>query len=97
MKISNYGFGEIGNKLKVISIRKDGRFMIENKKGQKEQLASHYEEYYVLYDAKVHDTQLATLAVLGSAVDDANKAYDDFKKKIKGESLISFRNKIHPV
>jgi hypothetical protein len=96
INISNFQ-REFGEKLKIISIRKDGRFMFENKKKEKEQLSLYHEKKYILYDPKVHDMQLVKLVFLSIAVDDANKAYSDYKEEIKGQSLTSFKEKIQPV
>jgi hypothetical protein len=36
--------------LKVVGIRKDGRFIVENKEGKKDQLSEYNEKYYILVD-----------------------------------------------
>ena len=38
------------NKIKLIGIRKDGRFIYEDEKGEKKQLSDYDEKHYILYD-----------------------------------------------
>lgn len=37
-------------KIKLLGIRKDGKFVFENQKGEKEQLSTSDEKYYVVYN-----------------------------------------------
>jgi len=73
-------------KLKIIGIRKDGRFVFENSKGEKEQLSEYDEKDYILYNPD-NDAINAAINELKLQRDAIDKLIDAERKKITGTPL----------
>jgi hypothetical protein len=84
-------YGE--KKIKLIGIRKDGRFIYEDAKGEKRQLSDYSEKNYILYDeenekykkeAEIIDEQMEVLRLQRNAVLENIKGIEltDYKKTI---------------
>lgn len=73
--------------LKVIGIRKDGRFISENEIGQKVQVSESDEKSYIIYNPEIHDTQYAKIAYLETLVSDARNEVNKAKAEVIGISL----------
>ena len=80
-------------RIKLIGIRKDGRFFYENEKGEKKQLSDYNEKDYILYnpendkyreEAKVVDAQLEELRLKRNAI----------LKKVAGIELTEYKKQI---
>jgi len=89
-------FGGVGEGVcTVIGIRKDGRFVYENKEKKKQQIADHYERDIILYEPEM-EVQLVEIAYLETLVDDARKKVEEAKKKVKGITLAEYRKNLKP-
>jgi len=87
-------------KIKLIGIRKDGRFMYDDAKGEKKQLPDDYEKDYILYneendkfreEAKKVDEQIVALHLHKNAILEKIKGVElvDYKKQILGQNVQS--------
>lgn len=85
-------FGGIinGRVVKVVGIRKDGRFVYENEKGEKEQISEYNEKDVILYNPEM-EKQLVEIAYLETLVDDARKKVEQAKKMVKGTTLAEYK------
>jgi len=80
-------------KIKVIGLRKDGRFIAEDRKGEKFQLDSFSEKDYIVYNEK-DNAHFATIAILELEAEEARKKVDELKRKpIESVSLEEIRKK----
>jgi hypothetical protein len=88
-------YGGIGSGLyTIIGIRKDGRFIYEDDKGNKRQLAEHYEKSVILYSPEM-DNQLVQIAYLETLVDEANQRLREAKEKVKGITLREYKRNLN--
>jgi len=85
---NGYNRGE--KKKKIVGIRKDGRFVYEEK-GEKKQLSEYDEDRYFLEEPK-HNKELAGLAVLELAVENAQNELSKARKEVTGTSLKSIKS-----
>jgi hypothetical protein len=85
----NYGY----KKLKIIGIRKDGAFVFENSKGEKEQLSKHIESDYILYN-EANDELRVDIAELENKVTELNKEIRALKSKQIGTPLIEYKQNL---
>jgi hypothetical protein len=87
-------------KIKLIGIRKDGRFIYEDAKGEKKQLSDYNEKDYILYneenekykiEASKIDEQVEALGLQKNAILEKIKGVElvDYKKEILGQSVQS--------
>ena len=89
------GYRANSERLKIVGIRKDGRFVYEEN-GEKKQLSDYNEKDYLLEEPE-HNKQLAGLAVLKLEVEEAQNKLSAAKKLITGTSLASIKaNYIQP-
>ena len=80
-------------KIKIVGLRKDGRFVAEDRKGVTFQLASYDEDKYIVYNEK-DDVHFATIAILELEAEEARKKVEKLKKKkIESVSLDEVRKK----
>ena len=91
-------YGE--KKIKLIGIRKDGRFIYEDAKGEKKQISDYNEKDYILYDeenekhkieATKIDEQVEALRLQKNAILEKVKGIElvDYKKQILGQNVQS--------
>jgi len=71
---------------KIIGIRKDGRFIAEGQKGEKEQI-SEYDERDYLIEKPEHKEQYAAIIVQQLAVEKEQEKLDNLRKKVTGTTL----------
>ena len=76
-----------GDLISVIGIRKDNRFIYEDKKGNKRQLSEYEEKDYVLYNGSEHDKHFATNAYLNTLLDEARNAVEKHYASITGDTI----------
>jgi len=83
------GYGSSEKRLKIVGIRKDGRFIYEVK-GEKKQLSDYYEDRYILEEPQ-HAKLLAAVAALELELDEVQKKIKQVEHKITGTSLKSIK------
>ena len=76
-----------GEIFKIVGIRKDERFIYEDKKGTVAQISEYNEEEYIVYYEKFHMQYFATMAYLKTVLDDATEKLNAHKKTNKGKNL----------
>jgi len=81
-----YGY----QKLKIVGIRKDGAFVFENSKGEKEQLSKHNEGNYILYN-EANDELRIEIAEYEDKVNALNKEIRALKAKQIGTPLTEYK------
>jgi len=80
-----------GNKkLKVVGIRKDGRFVGEDEKGKLVQISEYDEDRYLLEEPH-HNKQFAKIALLEIERDKASELVSAARKEVTGTSLKSVK------
>ena len=76
--------------VKIIGIRKDNRFIAEDKNGNQIQISEYDEKDYII--SRPEDEQIfATIAVLSLAVDEARKKLEDAQEMVTAPSLKSLK------
>lgn len=73
-------------KVKLIGIRKDGRFIYENKKGEKKQLSEYNEKDYIVYDPE-NDKIRSEVKVIQDQIDKLREERKAIESKITGKPL----------
>jgi hypothetical protein len=81
-----YGY----QKLKIVGIRKDGAFVFENSKGEKEQLSKHNEDNYIVYN-EANDELHTEIAELEDKANALNKEIRALKAKQIGTPLTEYK------
>ncbi len=80
-------------KIKIIGIRKDGRFIYENAKGEKTQMSDFSEKDYILYDEENEKHKIEA-----SKIDEQIEALRSQRiavlEKIKGIELVDYKKQI---
>ena len=77
-------------KLKIVGIRKDGAFVFENSKGEKEQLSKHNEDNYIVYN-EANDELRTEIAELEDKANALNKEIRALKAKQIGTPLTEYK------
>ncbi len=80
-------------KIKLIGIRKDGRFIYENSKGEKQQLSDYNEKDYILYDAN-NDKFRLEAEKINKEIKVLNAKRDAVLDKITGIELTEYKKKL---
>jgi len=80
-------------KIKLIGIRKDGRFIYENSKGEKQQLSDYNEKDYILYDA-TNDKFRLEAEKINKEIKVLNAKRDAVLDKITGIELTEYKKKL---
>jgi hypothetical protein len=85
------------NQIKVIGIRKDGRFVIETSKGEKKQLSDYDLQYYML-KIKENETIIHSYNVIKVRRDKVHEIYNnklnDLIKKLNVKSLEKYKKEL---
>lgn len=83
-------FGDIGNKLKIVGIRKDGRFVAEDKNGKKQQIPDYRLDHWMEVNS---DNKFLCIefARVRAAIDALRKEEDDIKSKFKVRTLAAIK------
>lgn len=81
-----------GNAIKLIGIRKDGRFMYEDEEGKKQQLSSYYEDHYFLVDEE-NDSVFKEMKELDDKIKLLQKEKTDLEKKVIKVGLDTIKEK----
>lgn len=92
IKPSAYCFNPDMKRIKVIGIRKDGRFIGETKKGNAVQISEYEEKDYIL-ERPEDEPHYARIALLGIELDRITKEIEDVKKSVNTESLKELKPK----
>lgn len=87
---NNLSKGYGSKKLKIIGMRKDGNFVFENSKGEKEQLSKYSESEYILYN-EANDELRLEIAELEDKVNALNKEIRALKAKQIGTPLSEYK------
>lgn len=87
-KPSSYGWSK--QKIKLIGIRKDGRFIYEDEQGEKRQLSDYYEEDYILYNPD-NDKFRELSNELECKIDLLRKEKESVLSKIQGIKLVDYK------
>jgi hypothetical protein len=82
---SFYGGGR-NNKIKLIGIRKDKRFVFENEKGEKEQLSEYNEKDYIIVNPE-NEKYYKQLADCDDKMEAIREEKNAIEKKIIGKGL----------
>lgn len=77
-------------RLKIIGIRKDGRFVAETDKGEKTQISEYDEDRFIL-EEEIHYKQFAKIAILEIERDKAAQLVADARKEVTGTTLKSVK------
>ena len=88
-----------GNKctvLKIVGIRKDGLFVNENSKGEKEVISKCDIEDFVIYNPIEHDKIFARIAVLNLEEDKITEKLSSVRKEFKGVELSEIHSQYLP-
>lgn len=80
-------------KIKLIGIRKDGRFIYENSKGEKQQLSDYNEKDYILYDAN-NDKFRLEAEKINKEIKVLNAKRDAVLDKITGIELTEYKKEL---
>lgn len=93
MTAPNEQYGGIGSGIyEVIGIRKDGRFVYIDSKGEKKQISEYNEKGVILYEPSFEPI-LVEIAYLETLVDEARENVKKAKQKIKGTKLTEIKSK----
>ena len=80
-------------KIKLIGIRKDGRFIYENSKGEKQKLSDYNEKDYILYDAN-NDKFRLEAEKINKEIEVLNAKRDAVLDKITGIELTEYKKEL---
>ena len=78
-------------RFKIIGIRKDGRFITENEKGEKRQISAYYEKDYLI-EKPEFNALFAEMAVVQLEVDAAKEKLKKVENKITLDTLKSVKS-----
>lgn len=85
------GYGGIESGVQIITgVRKDGRFVYQNSKGEKKQISDYNEKDILLYKPEM-EVDLVNIAYLQTLADDAEKKVYEAKKSFKGTTLLEYK------
>ena len=82
-------------KVKIVSIRKDGRFVYEGDKGKKEQISDYNEKDWIL-DLPENDKHFAIIATYELEIDQIRQKIKEEESKIKAPTLEELKEKYLP-
>ncbi len=83
-------------KIKIIGIRKDGRLIYEDVKGEKKQLSDYNEKDYILYD-KENEKHRIKSNEIQIEIDNLNKQKKLVEAKITGMELSEYKKQFIPL
>jgi hypothetical protein len=81
------------SRVKLIGIRKDGRFVYEDEKGDKKQLSEYDEKYYILYDER-NDKIKEEAEKIASEIKLLRKKEEEILSSIVGISLSEYKKQL---
>lgn len=86
-KFNNY------QKIKIIGIRKDGRFIYEGENGKKEQISDYNESYYILYNEEneIYKEQIKVIREEINVLEDKIK---NIESQIKSIQLKNYKKQL---
>jgi hypothetical protein len=87
----SYLYGD--KKLKVVGIRKDGAFIVENERKEKKQLSKHSEGGYILYN-EANDKIRLDIAELESKLFELQKEIKEMRLKQVGMPLEEYKKQL---
>ena len=87
LKHGGYGSGDM---IKLIGIRKDGRFIYEGAKGEKKQLPAYHEGDYILYNPE-NETYKISAAKIYEKIEALRLERNEILKQIKGVELVDYK------
>jgi hypothetical protein len=90
-KVNHLGTSE-PREMKIVGIRKDGRFVYEKSNGEKVQVSTWAESKYILYNSE-DDIIFARIAILELEVDEVRQKLKDAQALIKSPTLESLKSK----
>lgn len=85
-------YGE--KKIKIIGIRKDGRFIYEDAKGEKQQLAESSEKDYILYDEE-NEKHKIEASKIDEQIDALRLQKNAILEKVKGIELVDYKKQLN--
>lgn len=80
-------------KVKLIGLRKDGRFVYEDEKGEKQQLSEYNEGDYILYDEK-NEKYKTEAARIYNQIDELTSERKSILAKITGIDLVDYKKQL---
>ncbi len=83
-------------RMKIVGIRKDGAFVSENRKKEKEQVSKYDEEYWIL-DKPENEKHYAAIAMYEAEKDQLDKKIKAEEGKIKSPTLTEIKKKMFPL
>lgn len=86
IKPGAYSFNKDRNRIKIVGIRKDNRFIAEDNKGQQFQVSEYDEKDYIL-EYPEDEIYFATIAALELEIDELREKIKQAKNAVKTESL----------
>jgi hypothetical protein len=81
------------NRIKLIGIRKDGRFIYENEKGDKKQLSEYNEKDYILYNPE-NDKYREEANKVNAELEELRLKRNAILKKVVGIELTEYKKQI---
>ena len=84
-------YGE--RKIRLIGIRKDGRFIYENDRGEKKQLADYEEKDYILYDEENEKYKIEA-SKIDAKMEELRLQKNAILEKITGVELVEYKKQI---
>ncbi len=80
-------------KVKLIGIRKDGRFIYENDKGEKKQLSEYKEKDFILYD-EANEKYTINANEIQRQIESLELQKKEVLKNVTGVSLVEYKKQI---
>lgn len=80
-------------RIKLIGIRKEGRFIYENEKGDKKQLSDYNEKDYILYNPE-NDKYREEAKLVDAELEELRLKRDAILEKIKGVELVDYKKEL---
>lgn len=80
-------------KIKLIGIRKDGRFIYEDDKGKKNQLSDYEEKNYILYDEENEKYKIEA-SKIEKQIELLRLQIKEILEKVKGIELVDYKKQI---
>jgi hypothetical protein len=80
-------------KIKLIGIRKDGRFIYEDSKGEKHQLSDYDTKDYIIYDEENEKYKIEALKI-SEKIEALRLQKNETLKKVKGIPLLDYKKEI---
>ena len=80
-------------KIKIIGIRKDGKVIFENSKGEKKSLSAHEEDYYILYNEE-NEKYKSAAAKIDEKIEALRLEKNAILQNVKGVELKDYKKQI---